>query len=183
MSRVRGYTWRIITGCCSDDWIYWCFYTITLSYNQYSAIADLHTFQFTFAQVLGFSVSRSRILATDINTGIITWNRYEVFLSFLLQSPWAPGSSIVSLQSPWFLTLCSIVLIWPQESESESRYNWRSVSRSVLVSSPLWGSWPQLKTVSLYSLGSDPMENPSFAQQRMSYCCHARFSGRTHREQ
>jgi hypothetical protein len=26
--------------------------------------------------------------------------------------------------------------------ESESRYNWRSVSQSVLVSSPVWDSWP-----------------------------------------
>jgi hypothetical protein len=32
------------------------------------AIADLHTFQFTFAHELGFSVSTSRLLATDLNT-------------------------------------------------------------------------------------------------------------------
>jgi hypothetical protein len=30
------------------------------------------------------------------------------------------------------------------ESESELRYNWRSVSLSVLVSSPVWGSWPDI---------------------------------------
>jgi hypothetical protein len=29
--------------------------------------------------------------------------------------------------------------------ESESRYNWRSVSQSVLVSSPFWDSWPLQK--------------------------------------
>jgi hypothetical protein len=33
---------------------------------QYSAIADLHTFQFTVAHTLGFSVSTSRLLATDL---------------------------------------------------------------------------------------------------------------------
>jgi hypothetical protein len=33
-------------------------------------------------------------------------------------------------------------------------------------------------THSLYILGSDPMENMSIAQQRMSYCCHARLSGK-----
>jgi hypothetical protein len=30
------------------------------------------------------------------------------------------------------------------ESASELRYNWRSVSRSVSVSSPVWGSWPDI---------------------------------------
>jgi hypothetical protein len=77
LSRVRGYAWRIITSSGSDDWIYWCFYTVTLSYNQYSAIADLHTLQFTVAHALGFSVSTSHILATDLNTGTITSNHYE----------------------------------------------------------------------------------------------------------
>jgi hypothetical protein len=45
---------------------------ITFKYRQYSAIADLHTFQLTVAQALGFSVFTSRILATDLNTEIIT---------------------------------------------------------------------------------------------------------------
>jgi hypothetical protein len=58
--------------------------TISLNYNQYSAIADLHNFQFTVAHALGFSVSTSRILATDFNTGTITSNHNGVFLSFLL---------------------------------------------------------------------------------------------------
>jgi hypothetical protein len=30
------------------------------------------------------------------------------------------------------------------ESESESLYDWQSVSLSVLVSSPVWGSWPDI---------------------------------------
>jgi hypothetical protein len=84
-----------------------------LSYNQYSAIADLHTLQFTVAHVVGFSVSTSRILATDFNTGTITSNHYED-LSFLLQSPWAADSPerdpIVQFQCQWFLTLYSSVL-------------------------------------------------------------------------
>jgi hypothetical protein len=41
--------------------------TISLNYNQYSDIADLHTFQFTVAQTLRFSVSSSRLLATDLS--------------------------------------------------------------------------------------------------------------------
>jgi hypothetical protein len=38
----------------------------TRDYRQYSAIADLHTSQFTVVHVLGFSVFTSRILATDL---------------------------------------------------------------------------------------------------------------------
>jgi hypothetical protein len=103
-----------IMGSGSDDWIYWCFFTITLSYNQYSAIADLHAFRFIVAHALEYSVSTSRILATDLHTGTITWNHYEVFLSFLLQSPWTAISPILSLQYPWFLTVYSSVLISTQ---------------------------------------------------------------------
>jgi hypothetical protein len=40
--------------------------TISPNYNQYSAIVDLHTFQFTVAHALEFSVSTSRLLATDL---------------------------------------------------------------------------------------------------------------------
>jgi hypothetical protein len=40
---------------------------ITRDYRQYSAIADVHTFQFTAPHALGFSVSTSRILATDLS--------------------------------------------------------------------------------------------------------------------
>jgi hypothetical protein len=43
-------------------------HTHTLKYMQYSAIADLHTFQFTIAHALGFSVSASRFLAVDLST-------------------------------------------------------------------------------------------------------------------
>jgi hypothetical protein len=50
----------------SDDWIYWFLLcTISLNYNTYSTIADLHTFQFTVVHALGFSVSTSRCLVVD----------------------------------------------------------------------------------------------------------------------
>jgi hypothetical protein len=62
--------------------------TISLNYNQYSAIADLHTSQFTVAHALGFSVSTSRLLATDLNTETSTSNHYEVFSPLPVQSPW-----------------------------------------------------------------------------------------------
>jgi hypothetical protein len=59
--------------------------TISVNYNQYSAIADLHTFQFTFAHALEFSVSTSRLLVMDFNTGTITWNDSQVFFGQILQ--------------------------------------------------------------------------------------------------
>jgi hypothetical protein len=34
--------------------------------NNYSAVADLHTLQFTITPALGFSIFISRILATDV---------------------------------------------------------------------------------------------------------------------
>jgi hypothetical protein len=39
--------------------------------RNYSAIADLHTLQFTITHALGFSVFTSRILATDFHTVVI----------------------------------------------------------------------------------------------------------------
>jgi hypothetical protein len=52
---------------------------ITLTYWQYSAIADLHTFQFTVAHALGFSVSTNRLLAKDLNTETSTLNPYKYY--------------------------------------------------------------------------------------------------------
>jgi hypothetical protein len=66
--------------------------TISFNYNQYSTIADLHNFQFTIAHAPGFSVSTRRLLALDLNTETITSNHYEVFLPFLVQSPWTADS-------------------------------------------------------------------------------------------
>jgi hypothetical protein len=64
-----------ITGSGSDDWIYWHFVNnLSLNYNLYSATADLHALQFTVAHALEFSVSTSRLLATDLNTQTITSN-------------------------------------------------------------------------------------------------------------
>jgi hypothetical protein len=66
--------------------------TISLNYNQYSAITDLLAFQFTVAYALRFSVLTSRLLATDLNTETSASNQCEVFLLFLLQSHCTPLS-------------------------------------------------------------------------------------------
>jgi hypothetical protein len=74
---------------------------------KYSAIADLDTFQFTVAHALGFLVSTSRLLATDLNTGTSISNHYEVFLQFLVQSPWNLGTELKTLlDSSSFLLAC-----------------------------------------------------------------------------
>jgi hypothetical protein len=54
--------------------------TVLLNYNQYSAIADLYTLQFTAAHALGLSISTSCLLAVGLNTETSTSNHYEVFL-------------------------------------------------------------------------------------------------------
>jgi hypothetical protein len=68
--------------------------TISLNYNWYNAIADLHNLQFTVAHALRFSVSTSCLLATDLNTETFTSNHPEVFMSFLVQSPWSLGTRL-----------------------------------------------------------------------------------------
>jgi hypothetical protein len=65
LSRFRGCYVTNKTGFGLDDWIYWHLIYITRDYRQYSAIADLHTLQFTVTHALEFSVFTSRILATD----------------------------------------------------------------------------------------------------------------------
>jgi hypothetical protein len=116
----RRYAWRIIRGSRSDDWIYWCFFTITFSYNQYSAIADLHTFQFTVAHALGFS-SPLDVFWQRLSTQELSL-QYEFILSFVLQSYWTADSReldpVLQFQSPWFLTLYSSVLFSSQMSLS-----------------------------------------------------------------
>jgi hypothetical protein len=78
-----------MTGSSSDDWILLALrlqpLLITLNHSD---IADSHHLQFTVTHALGFSVSTSRLLATDLNTETITSIHYEVFLSLLFQPPW-----------------------------------------------------------------------------------------------
>jgi hypothetical protein len=56
------------TGFRLDDWIYCTLYIHRTRVSRpCSAIATLHTFQFTVAHALGSSVFTSRILATDLS--------------------------------------------------------------------------------------------------------------------
>jgi hypothetical protein len=46
------------------------------TYRQYCDIADLHTLQFTVTHALGFSISISRILATDLSQSHCNFNSH-----------------------------------------------------------------------------------------------------------
>jgi hypothetical protein len=109
------------------------------------ALSLIYTLSSSPLHTLGFSVSTSRILATDHHTETITSNHYEVFWSFLLQSPWTASSPILSLQSPWFLTLYSSVLICTQ-------------------------LWTELRWL-LYPLGMDQAQKTHFHYCCMCFCC------------
>jgi hypothetical protein len=68
-----------------------------LNHIKCRAIVVFHNLQFTLAYALGFSVSTSRLLGTDLNTDAITSNHYEVFLSST-NFPWLspPGNSVLT---------------------------------------------------------------------------------------
>jgi hypothetical protein len=72
---------------------------ITLTYRQYSAIADIHIFQFTVVHALEFSPSTSRFPATDLNTGIITISLNQTLQILPIKS------SILTIRSSPFTNL------------------------------------------------------------------------------
>jgi hypothetical protein len=55
------------TGFGFAHWIYWHRIHTTRNYKHHSAITDMYTLQFTVTHVLGFSVSTSRVLATELH--------------------------------------------------------------------------------------------------------------------
>jgi hypothetical protein len=65
---------------------------VLLIAHKYSAIADLHNFQFTITHALRLSVFTSRLLATYLNTEISTSAHYEAFLLLHFQSLWKLGN-------------------------------------------------------------------------------------------
>jgi hypothetical protein len=64
------------------------------------------------------------------------------------------------------LTLPMIVTLIYSESKSESHYNWRSDSRSLLVSSPVLDSWPDISFL-FWKLWSCQYGAPSLARGRV----------------
>jgi hypothetical protein len=129
----------------------------TRDYRQYSAIADLHSLQFTVAYALSFSIFTSHILATELQESHCHFKSHEIFFS----QP-NPFLAIILDSVQFLCSLAHIPAGWRPESrsslldycsllsrKSEVKVTLRltvsqSVSQSVLVSSPVWGSWPDI---------------------------------------
>jgi hypothetical protein len=157
-----------VTGSGSDDWIYSPLgYTLSLNYTYYTGnTADLHTFQFTVVHALGFSVSTSRLLVTDRSTETSTQITTNI-IHKISQSHFKSSQAFYELP----VAVSYRELNWTQldsKSKSKSHYDWRSVSLPVLVSSPGWGSWPDVSTclkvtvLSMWGALSDERSGLSF---------------------
>jgi hypothetical protein len=108
--------------------------TSSLNYNQYSVIADLHTFQSTAAHASGFRVFTTRLPATDLNTETNTSNHYEVFSSSNTLEPENSTKTLPGLPSWLFWNLLQFFGTEPtcQPASSLVRYQrwaWRGRHR------------------------------------------------------
>jgi hypothetical protein len=91
------------------DRIYWQFIHTTCEDRQQSAIATLHTFQFTAAHALGFSVFTSLILPTDLNSHFKPFMRSS-FLAISSQSPPTAISRTRPNSLPTNVLYCAVLL-------------------------------------------------------------------------
>jgi hypothetical protein len=104
-------------GCCVtyktvsrlDDWIYWHLIHAVWNCGQYSAIAILHTLQFTVAHALGFSNFTIHILATDLPQSHCNFKSHMTsychslipFLPFLLNHIRLPSPELDPIIDNW----------------------------------------------------------------------------------
>jgi hypothetical protein len=101
-------------------------------------MADLHTFQFTVAHALGFSVSTSRLLATDLHTQTVTSNHYRYYSWNLPVTLYIlTGRPLVFFCTPGFnslrrLTVNADVL----QDNSSARTPWKTVALLLRVCLP-----------------------------------------------
>jgi hypothetical protein len=114
LSRVWWYArrkWRVlvrIIGFISTSVTHSLLITL-----KYSAIADLHIFQFTATHALGFPVFTSRLLATDLNSETITVSLDYVF-------NYVPCTVIVTLNCFSSVNFTSNCTTRPQKSDQSS---------------------------------------------------------------
>jgi hypothetical protein len=130
----------------------------TLNYN---AIVIVHTFQSSVEHALGFSISTSCFLATDLNTETSTSNRYEVFLPCLVQSPWNLGTQLNSVYCPLLqlMTHRKRHLLSPINLRHEPIENMSS------------GRYPLLSDVTAYAKVCLPSRCPETGCITMLFCC------------
>jgi hypothetical protein len=129
--------------------------TISLNhiyYRQYSAIADLHTFQFTDAYAPGFPVFTSRLLATDLRTETIT-----ISLDYTLQVRHINKVFKSHVKSSQADLLYSSVLLVPIRSEltSQRQVQVEVTLRLTVSQSVSLGVEPHLGLMTRYLLLSD----------------------------
>jgi hypothetical protein len=104
------------------------------------------------------------------NIGTITSNRYEVLLSFLLQSPCTADFPFLSLQSPWFLTLCSSVLICQNGQSASLSWNKAPIwglrpdfyYSQTVAGLLMWGALSDERTGLTFTIASDPRQRSHF---------------------
>jgi hypothetical protein len=151
LRNIRFITLSHIRGSVTNNngfWIGWLYLlsllcTVSLNYKPSSAIADLHTFQFVVVHALGFSMSTSRLLTTDLNTGTITSNHYEVFLTLSAAANSGDSTQFSSDYCSLLLQLISIQLISGTHgvlstTNSKSLYDRRfTANQFIFPSSPL----------------------------------------------
>jgi hypothetical protein len=144
----RVWLWLIRRGL---DWMAEFINTLYIhtvrDYRQYSTVALLHTFQFTIAHALGFSVFTSRILAMDFSQSHCNKNSH-------MKSSW--HNLIPFLPSP----LNHLLLPSPEHDAVLST----TVLYSVLLH-------PVFLLCPLITLGTDPMENTVFCSQECLFTC------------
>jgi hypothetical protein len=133
-------------------WIWYLIYWHNSELQVISAIADLHTLQITSSPTR--SVFNSRFLVTDLNIGDSSASRTQVL----------PVRRISCNRT------LSIQFSKSKSSQSHIATDGQSVSQSVLVSSPTWGSWPHISfsltvtVLSLWGALSDERTDLSFVR-------------------
>jgi hypothetical protein len=108
----------------------------------YATVLTMELFSVWRSYIMRFPVFTSRLLATDLNTETCTSNHYETFLLFRLKPVWNLGTKNSSGFTPpaYEVTHTALELIVSlPRLKSKSHCDWRSVSQSVLVSSPQLG--------------------------------------------
>jgi hypothetical protein len=127
--------------------------SISLNYNQYSAITDLHTFQFTVAHALGFSVSTSHLLCNGSQHGNwhfkSLWSLLDISCSITLEPRNLTELRLLLLLLP-FRTLLITTLRGPCTENiyhviATQPVHWRAGCCLAMVSAPTYRkhvTWP-----------------------------------------
>jgi hypothetical protein len=116
--------------------------------SNYNSFANSYTLQFTTTRPMCLHQS---LPANGFNGGRSPCSGFQIYPRPQLPAPHSNSSQRLNCTSPLTHSLHSTVLnctaLTNWTGQVRSGYNWRSVSRSVLVSSPIWGSWPDINYV------------------------------------